>query len=163
GLVGAGTAGRWKGFGWIRLDDGQASSQRALGPEVISELRQYSTDLNTYFQDLLPALQTSGLKSIDKVRLYGRELVSQIASLLTCVSDVHVARHVDIDGIQQNGSSPSNPYSQTVETARRLVRTLEAVAQAVYNDTAVFLFTLQSVRDSDLLQYRQERKHAWDH
>ncbi|KNZ81298.1 Cell division control protein 25 [Termitomyces sp. J132] len=163
GLVGAGTAGRWKGFGWIRLDDGQASSQRALGPEVISELRQYSTDLNTYFQDLLPALQTSGLKSIDKVRLYGRELVSQIASLLTCVSDVHVARHVDIDGIQQDGSSPSNPYSQTVETARRLVRTLEAVAQAVYNDTAVFLFTLQSVRDSDLLQYRQERKHAWDH
>ncbi|KAG6897764.1 hypothetical protein C0992_011433 [Termitomyces sp. T32_za158] len=169
GLVGAGEAGRWKGFGWVHLDDEQVSSQRVLGPEVISELRQYSTDLNTQFQDLLPALQAPGLKSgkfgvsFEQVRLYGKEFVSQIASLLTCVSDIHVARHVDIDDIQQDGSSASSLYSRTVETARQLVRTLEAIVQAVYNDTAVFFFTLQSVRNSNLLQYRQERRYAWDH
>lgn len=180
GLVGAGEAGRWKGFGWVRLDDDQVSSQRVLGPEVISELKQYSTDLNERFQDLLPALQAPGLKSgksrvscyfqlstdpsvVEQVRLYGKVLVSQIASLLTCISDIHVARHVDIDDIQQDGSSASSPYSRTVETARQLVRTLEAVVQAVYNDTAVFFFTLQSVRSSNLLQYRKERRYAWDH
>lgn len=60
GLVGAGTAGCWKGFGWVSLDEGQAASKRVLGPEVISELKSYLASLDEQFQNLIRTLQTSG-------------------------------------------------------------------------------------------------------
>ncbi|KAF5382528.1 hypothetical protein D9615_002804 [Tricholomella constricta] len=163
GLVGAGAAGRWKGFGWVSLDDEQASSRRVLGPEVITELKSYVANLDVQFQYLLRALQTSDQSSVEQARLSGRELVSQVSSLLVFVSDIHVARHVDIDGFQDEGSSPNGAYAQTVENARQLVRALESVVQAAHNDTAVFLLTIQSVRDSELPKYRQERSYAYDH
>ncbi|KAG6832006.1 hypothetical protein H0H92_006042 [Tricholoma furcatifolium] len=163
GLVGAGAAGRWTGFGWVPLDNDQVSSQRVLGPEAILELRQYSKNLDGYFQNLLLSLRTSD-QSSGKLQFSPLEqLVSQISVMLTLVSDIHVARHVDIDGFQQDGSSSTGPYSQTVENARLLVRTLEAAVQAVHNDVAVFLITVQSVRDSDRPQHRTERRYAWDH
>ncbi|KAG6868223.1 hypothetical protein C0993_005999 [Termitomyces sp. T159_Od127] len=165
GLVGAGEAGGWKGFGW-----GLRSSQSSGNIQAIST-HDFKTcyplckrrALNQASPGFPVTLNSAYLPAVEQVRLYGKELVSQIASLLTCVSDIHVARHVDIDDIQQDGSSASSPYSRTVETARQLVRTLEAVVQAVYNDTAVFFFTLQSVRNSNLSQYLQERSYAWDH
>ncbi|KAG6910697.1 hypothetical protein DXG01_008741 [Tephrocybe rancida] len=163
GLVGAGVGGRWKGFGWVPLAEDSSSSWRVLGTEVISELKQYSNNLDVQFQYLLRALQTSDQGSVEQVRLSGKDLVSQVTSMLALVADIHVARHVDIDGPQPDGSSSNSTYSQTVETARHLVRMLEAVVQAVHNDIAVFLLTMQSVRDSDLPQYRHERNYAWDH
>ncbi|KAF8073629.1 ras guanine nucleotide exchange factor domain-containing protein [Lyophyllum atratum] len=163
GLVGAGAAGRWKGFGWVPLDDELVSSGRVLGPEVITELKSYLANLDVQFQYLIRALQTSDQSSVEQVRLCGRELVSQVSSLLVFVSDIHVARHVDIDGFQQDGGPSNGPYAQTVETARLLVRNLETVVQAAHNDTATFLLTVQSVRDSELPWYRQERNYAYDH
>ncbi|RDB17922.1 Cell division control protein 25 [Hypsizygus marmoreus] len=164
GLVGAGAAGRWKGFGWVSLDEDQATSRRVLGPEVISELKIHLAKLDVQFQHLISALQTSGEGSVEQVRLCGRELVSQISFLLVFVADIHVARHVDIDGIRQEGGSSANtPYLHTVENARILVRTLETVVQSAFSDCAVFLLTVQSIRDSDLPEYRREREYAYDH
>ncbi|KAG5651191.1 hypothetical protein H0H81_009544 [Sphagnurus paluster] len=162
GLIGAGAGGRWKGFGWVPIDDEQAASRRALGPEVIIELKSYIANMDTQFQYLLSALQMSEQSSVEQVRLCGRELVSQVSSLLVFVSDIHVARHIDIDGFQSDGSPADGPYAQTVEKARVLVRTLETVAQASYNDTAIFLLTLQTIGESDLPQYRRDRDNAYD-
>ncbi|GLB38510.1 putative guanine nucleotide exchange factor for Ras-like small GTPases [Lyophyllum shimeji] len=163
GLVGAGSAGRWKGFGWVPLDDAQASSMRVFGPEVITDLKSYLANLDVQFRYLLRALQTSDQSSVEQVRLRGRDLVSQVSSMLAFVSNIHVARHVDIDGFQQDGGPSNGPYAQTVEDARLLVRTLETVVQAAHNDAAVFLLTIQSVRDSENPRYRQERNYAYDH
>ncbi|KAG6841265.1 hypothetical protein C0991_000405 [Blastosporella zonata] len=163
GLVGAGAGGRWKGFGWVPVEEDPASSRSVLGIEVISDLKESSNLLDIQFQYVLRALQTSDRNSIEQVRLTGRDLVARVSSILALVNDIHVARHVDIDGPQQDGSSSNGTYSQTVEAARQLVRTLETVVQAVHNDISIFLVTMQSVRDSDLPQYRQERNYAWDH
>ncbi|KAG6819993.1 hypothetical protein H0H93_006696 [Arthromyces matolae] len=162
GLVGAGSAGRWKGFGWVQLQD-EHMSRKVLSPDVISELRQHSNSLNTQFQSLLRALKTRGLESVEQVRLCGKELMLQVSCLINCASDIHVARHVDIDGFLPDGSASTGPYSQTVETAHQLVRMLEAVVQAVYNDAAVFLLTMQSVRESALPSHRRERSYAWEY
>ncbi|KAG6845125.1 hypothetical protein H0H87_000552 [Tephrocybe sp. NHM501043] len=163
GLIGAGAGGHWKGFGWVPVEDEPASTRRALGTDVIAELKEHSNNLDDQFQYLLSALQISDSSSVEQVRLTGRELVARVSSMLVLVNDIHVARHVDIDGPQQDGSSSNGAYSQTVENARELVRTLETVVQAVHNDISVFLITMQSVRDSDLSQDRQERNYAWDH
>ncbi|KAG6903263.1 hypothetical protein C0995_000158 [Termitomyces sp. Mi166 len=161
GLVGAGAAGHWKGFGWVLLDRKQAASRRALGSEVISQLRQASNNLNAQIQSFLHVLQMPNRNSdivVKQVRLSGRELVSQMSSIVKCISDIHVARHVDIDGLLQDGTGP---YGRTIESAHWLVRKLEAVTQAVNDDTSVFLLTLQSVSEPDLLQYSKRRDRAW--
>ncbi len=38
GLVGAGAAGNWKGFGWVPLDDEQFLPKRLLSPDAVTEL-----------------------------------------------------------------------------------------------------------------------------
>ncbi|KAF9464143.1 ras guanine nucleotide exchange factor domain-containing protein [Collybia nuda] len=163
GLVGAGAAGCWKGFGWVSLDD-RHSPRRVLGPEAITEMNSYLESLERQFTDLVRALQVSGEGSVEQVRLYGRALITQISSFLVFISDIHVARHVDIDGVHhENGSSSSDPYSQTVENARLLVRTLETVVQSIFDDCSNFLLALQSIRDSELDAYRHEREYAYDH
>lgn len=87
--------------------------------------------------------------------------MAQVSSFVNSILDIHVARHVDVDGLLQDGTGP---YGLTVETAQRLVRNLEAVTQAVNDDTSNFLLTLQSVPpDSHLPQYHQRRNHAWNH
>lgn len=60
GLVGAGAAGRWKGFGWVSLDDERHSPRRVLGPEVITEINSSLGVLEEQFSYLVRALQVSG-------------------------------------------------------------------------------------------------------
>lgn len=100
---------------------------------------------------------------MEQVRIFGKELVSQVSSLLVFVADIHVARHVDIDGYRQEGSPSNELYSRAVENARLLVRTLETVVQSAFNDCATFFITLQAVRDSELSQYREERSSTYEH
>jgi len=64
------------------------------------------------------------------------------------VANIHIARHVDIDGIRREaGNTPNDDlYTQTVENARLLVRTLEAAMQSLYDDGSSLLTTTQTVR-----------------
>lgn len=75
-------------------------------------------------------------------------LISQISSFLSLAADIHIARHVDIDGIRQGSDTTNDQYSQSVENARRLVRTLETTIQAVYDDSAAIMFTAQGIREN---------------
>jgi son of sevenless-like protein len=49
---------------------------------------------------------------------------------------------------------------QTIDNARILVRTLEAVFQSIYDDCAALLLTVQSVRDSEA---DQERRYTYEY
>jgi len=87
-----------------------------------------------------------------------------MSSLLTFIANIHVARHVDIDGIRQESDHvPNDLYSQTVDKARVLVRTLEAVLQSLFDDSIALLLTIQSVRELEPGQSRQDRDTAYDY
>lgn len=51
GLVGAGAAGTWTGFGFVPIDDSMLP-QRHLGPEVVQELASYLQQLDGHFSTL---------------------------------------------------------------------------------------------------------------
>ena len=89
--------------------------------------------------------------------------MARVSSFLVFAADIHVARHVDIDGIGQEDSASSTNYMHTVDNARLLVRTLEAVFQSIYDDCSVLLLTVQSVRDCEAGQEksRQEMRVLW--
>jgi len=77
---------------------------------------------------------------------------------------VHVARHVDIDGIRQSDDATTNDqYSQSVDKARQLVRTLEVVTQSIYDDSSALLSTTQTLNDQsqgqDSSHGEQEEKY----
>ena len=89
-------------------------------------------------------------------------LTSQVTSLLTLIADIHVARHVDIDGIRQGGDGIDDHYSLSVENARRLVRNLETTVQAVYDDSSALLFTAQGLRENDRNKPLGEQEDQFD-
>jgi son of sevenless-like protein len=64
GLVGAGTAGSWKGFGYLSLDDEGGMPQKVLGTEVVSNmgssLDQLQEGLNALDQALRLTTDNSG-------------------------------------------------------------------------------------------------------
>lgn len=64
------------------------------------------------------------------------------------MADIHVARHVDIDGIGRElaNASDDDLYLQTVDNARLLVRALEATMQSLYDDGSTFLLYSQNMR-----------------
>jgi son of sevenless-like protein len=49
GLVGAGAAGSWKGFGWVSLEETDEAPGRILGTEVVTELRAYILQVQERF------------------------------------------------------------------------------------------------------------------
>jgi len=89
----------------------------------------------------------------------GQGAVTHLSSFLSLVTSIHVARHVDIDGISQgSGQSPTNElYAQTVDNARLLVRTLEAAVQSLYDDGSALLLAIQSLRNSKMNQQPQDK------
>ncbi len=89
-------------------------------------------------------------------------MISQISSFLSLIAEIHVARHVDIDGIRPGDDTVTDHYSHSVENARRLVRSLETVIQAVYDDGAALLFTAQGLRGNDSCSPRGEREAHFD-
>jgi len=84
-----------------------------------------------------------------------RDLIGHVSTLLVLVANIHVARHVDIDGIGRElaNATDDDLYVQTVNNARLLVRTLEAAMQSLYDDGSTILLTAQAMRSS---QPRQE-------
>lgn len=77
-----------------------------------------------------------------------QEFLRLLHSCLEFVCNIHVARHVDIDGINVDNGNATNRdlYLQTVENARGLVRTMEAAVQALYDDGAAFFLLAQTIR-----------------
>lgn len=81
-----------------------------------------------------------------------RDLVGGISSFLSYVSNIHIARHVDVDGISREPANSSDPdlYVDSVNNARLFVRTLEAALQALYDDcSALFLTSLDLRQNGD--------------
>jgi son of sevenless len=98
---------------------------------------------------------------VQQVRSRVQELVTHISAFLSLIADIHVARHVDIDGIRQAGNATADDhYSRSVENARGLVRSLETVVQAIYDDSSALLITAQGLHDPDVL--RGEREASYD-
>jgi son of sevenless-like protein len=98
----------------------------------------------------------------DLVRFEGQNVITRLYAFLLFVANIHVARHVDIDGINQE-SGPSNElYVQSVEKARVLVRTLEAAVQILYDDGTALLMTTQGVRQPELSQATKDQAPSHD-
>ncbi|KAJ6620811.1 ras guanine nucleotide exchange factor domain-containing protein [Mycena sp. CBHHK59/15] len=163
GLVGAGAAGSWKGFGWVSLGDDEAPKE-VLGTDVVNELDSYSQELDRNFSILEKALRSPDDNSVDLVRSYTQNLIARVSSFLSFASNIHVARHVDIDGIRQDtGPVPNEQYAQTVDKARSLIRTLEVALQSLYDDSTSIFLTAQSLRHVEPGQSSQSRDLSLDH
>jgi son of sevenless-like protein len=59
GLVGAGAAGSWKGFGWVALDESDERPGRILGTEVLSELETHMTKAEERFNAFTQAFHSN--------------------------------------------------------------------------------------------------------
>ncbi|CAK5270285.1 unnamed protein product [Mycena citricolor] len=150
GLLGAGAAASWKGMGWVSLDEKDAPKE-TLTMDVVSELAARAQELNRSFVSLEQVVQARGDDCVDVIREQTRLFVARMSSWLQFAADIHVARHVDIDGIRQDTGStgPNEMYMQTVERARSLIRTLEHALQSLYDDSASILVTTLGLRQLD--------------
>ena len=160
GLIGAGTAGQWKGSGFVPLSGDRAyPPQRKLGREVVSEL----SNLRLQAEDKIAALFTSitqyknaslrtppdhGVADVravsDRVILAGRLAISQLSEFLALAEDIDVAGYVDVEGYE----NVPEAYLQDVQKARELIRTFETARQALYDDSSVVLMASQAIHVS---------------
>ncbi|KAJ7645538.1 ras guanine nucleotide exchange factor domain-containing protein [Mycena polygramma] len=163
GLVGAGAGGSWKGFGWVSLGE-EDVPREILGANIVNQLGSYAQELSRSFANLEQAARTPNDNPVELVRNHTRNLIARISLFLKSASNVHVARHVDIDGIRQDtGPVPNEMYVQTVQKARALIRTLEHALQSLYDESVSILLTAQSLRDVDPGQSLQARDMSLDY
>jgi son of sevenless-like protein len=172
GLVGAGFGGSWKGLGWVAIEENEEPPGRILGNEVVAELDTVVDQIHNEFVSFHAALKhPTGKVSIffqvrvisyvisdDRLAMTSRDLIGRLSALLVFVADIHVARHVDIDGIGRElaNASDDDLYLQTVTNARFLVRTLEATMQSLYDDGSAFLLATQNMHSGQ----PTEKDHA---
>ena len=160
GLIGAGTAGQWKGSGFVPLTGDRAyPPQRKLGREVVSEL----SNLRLQAEDKIAALFSSitqyknaslrttsdyGVADVravsDRVILAGRLAIAQLSEFLGLAEDIDVAGYVDVEGYE----AVPEAYLQDVQKARELIRTFETARQALYDDSSVVLMASQAIHVS---------------
>jgi hypothetical protein len=93
----------------------------------------------------------------ERVCADGRSVLTHLFSLLTFVANIHVARHVDVDGIKQESGAFNELYIQSVEKSRSLVRELEAAVQSLYDDGSALLMAVQSIQRLGLGQSKSDR------
>ncbi|KAJ7205919.1 ras guanine nucleotide exchange factor domain-containing protein [Mycena haematopus] len=149
GLLGAGAGGSWKGFGWVSLGDEDAPRE-VLGANVVNQLEVYAQELDRSFATLEDVVKAPDDNSVELVRDHTRTVIKWMSSYLKFASNVHVARHVDIDGIRQEAGAVTNEmYTPTVEKARTLIRILEHALQSLYDESVSILLTAQSLRHVD--------------
>ncbi|KAL0960836.1 hypothetical protein HGRIS_005852 [Hohenbuehelia grisea] len=158
GLMGAGAAGSWKGFGFVLLDDKQDPPRRALGAEVVAEVSSFFSKFEDKFLSLVLSIRSSDPTAGMQIFPQGQDIVANISGFLAFISNIHIARHVDVDGIRPDSSGMGNDlYERTVEKARILVRTLEAGVQSGYDTSAAMFAALQSIREPESGQMQAER------
>ncbi|KAJ7288493.1 ras guanine nucleotide exchange factor domain-containing protein [Mycena rebaudengoi] len=164
GLVGAGAAGSWKGFGWVSLGDDEAPRE-VLGTEVVNEVGSLTQELDRDFEALENAIRAEDEDdAVNMVQSRTQNLITRMSAFLSFASNIHVARHVDIDGIRQDtGPGPNEMYAQTVDKARTLIRTLEVALQSLYDDSTTTLFTAQSLRQVEPGQSPEARDRNLDY
>ncbi|KAM6494104.1 Ras guanine nucleotide exchange factor domain containing protein [Amanita muscaria] len=163
GLIGAGAAGTWKGFGWVPLSDDQNLPKRLLTPDVTSELGSLVSRLEETTTSFSYALRVLDESSADQIHVRGQNLITELSSILSFVADIHIARHVDVDGVLMDGSISANEiYAGTVEKARSLVRGLEASIQAAYDDGMALVMTTQSISGDEFGQNRAEKGFIYE-
>lgn len=57
GLVGAGYAGTWKGFGWVPMDDSEEFPQTVLSPDAFAEFKTHMVSVQAKFGSLHAVLK----------------------------------------------------------------------------------------------------------
>ena len=91
-----------------------------------------------------------------------QDLFRQLSSLVLFLGDIHIARHVDIETVDQAKLSDGAQYMRTVEKARVFVRSFEATTQAIYDDGAALLAAAQRVRRVEPCESWKGRDTAYD-
>ncbi|KAH7885130.1 ras GEF [Phlebopus sp. FC_14] len=157
---GAGAAGTWKGFGWVNIDDNEEAPRRNLDRPTFNEFVGQVTEVQERLGKFTEALRAT--QPADFVALSGKELIKQLSSLLLFLGDIHIARHVDIEPVNQDKLVDGPQYSRTVDRARVLVRAFEATAQALYDDSAALLVTTQRVRRMELCESWRSHDESYD-
>ncbi|KIY72491.1 ras GEF [Cylindrobasidium torrendii FP15055 ss-10] len=149
GLVGGGAAGLWQGFGYVTAEAGPRRREpQPLSADVLFSLSKQITRLDSFIQEFGDVLRQVNLASVLSV---GRDIVTTLSNYLAIVGDIHVARHVDIDGMRQESNHVANEaYVQTVINARSIVRALECFAQSAFDESMSFFVTLQSWQPSEV-------------
>lgn len=167
GLVGAGFGGTWKGFGWVPVDDAEDFPQTVLSSDAFSEFKALMVTVQAKFGGLHNALRSRVRDSGEyhstcrhfwhliwaaeqRVSTASRDVLTGLLTLLLFVSNLHIARHVDIDGFYTESSAEESgaAYTQTVDRARLLSRTLESALQALYDDASIMFLATQNIRQS---------------
>ncbi|KAL4251892.1 hypothetical protein ABKN59_002688 [Abortiporus biennis] len=158
GLPGAGVAASWKGFGYAPLENGVESPLRTLSIDLISEISALVAAVQHQLLGLLSTVIGSKIEpDPERLRSEGQPIIAQLSALLSVVTNINIARHVDVDGIRPEGqqSLDNAQYAQTVERAQGLVRTLEAVSQAIYDDAALFFMSVQQCSEVHVMNEGQ--------
>ncbi|KIJ17931.1 hypothetical protein PAXINDRAFT_175648 [Paxillus involutus ATCC 200175] len=148
GLVGAGCAGTWNGFGWVPMDDTEEFPQTILSSDAFLEFKTHMVSVQAKFVSFHTALRNKASGSQQQIWVASRDVLTGLSTLLLFVSNLHIARHVDVDGFYTESAGAENGplYTQAVDKARLLTRTLEAVVQYLYDDTSTLLLTTQRIR-----------------
>ncbi|KIJ14919.1 hypothetical protein PAXINDRAFT_115260 [Paxillus involutus ATCC 200175] len=158
--TGAGAAGTWKGFGWVNIDDNEEAPRRNLDKATFNEFATHMLQAQEKLGTFTEALRAT--QPAEVVTTAGKELVNQLSSLLLFLGDIHIARHVDVEPVNQNNLADGPQYARTVDKARVLVRSFEATAQAIYDDGAALLSTTQRVRRVELCEAWRGRDESYD-
>ncbi|KAH0832197.1 hypothetical protein J3R83DRAFT_13116 [Lanmaoa asiatica] len=165
GLVGAGCGGTWKGFGWVPMDDTEEFPQIVLSSDAFSEFKTHMVSVQAKFGSLHTALRHQVDESQQRVWIASKDVLTGLLTLLLFVSNLHVARHVDIDGFYSESAveEKSALYTQTVDKARLLSRTLESAMQSLYDDASILFLTTQHIRRSSGRVASQDRDDLYDY
>ncbi|KAH0832239.1 ras GEF [Lanmaoa asiatica] len=177
--AGAGTAGTWRGFGWVNIEDHEEAPRQNLTMVTfnefvnhISRVQERLSTLTEVLRETRPGIRipaypiipglTSFVFVAEVVTTSAQELFRQLSSLVLFLGDIHIARHVDIETVDQARLPDGAQYMRTVEKARVLVRSLEATTQAIYDDGAALLVTTQRIRRVEPCESWKGRDTAYD-
>lgn len=160
GKAGAGAAGAWKGFGWVTIDGNEEAPRRSLDNTVLNDIVGLVLQVQDKSNEFIEGLRAS--TPANEVMPAGLQMINQLSSLLHHLGDLHIARHVDIEPVDQEELNDGAQYLRTVEKARVLVRSFEATTQAVYDDGAALLTTTQRIRHVEECETWRGRDEHYD-
>ncbi|KAF8552770.1 ras GEF [Imleria badia] len=158
--AGAGTGGTWKGFGWVDIEDHEEAPRRNLTAVTLNEFVNHTSRVQERLRSLTEVVRAT--QSAEVVTTSAQELFRQLSSHVVFLGDIHIARHVDIETVDQAKLSDGAQYLRTVEKARVFVRAFEATTQAIYDDGASLLVAAQRVRRVEPCESWKGRDPAYD-